>query len=128
MSETQILKEFKNSIIDFLDELIEQFPEETDLVIGRIFIKDRLPAEGIMSNFIQTLSPHRERILAEDDSFFLENAGSLFGTGHSTRANHLKVIWKSSKLQKEDRKIIWSWFKAFLHLADKYVAFKSIKS
>ncbi len=122
-----ILKEFKNNIIDFLDELIEQFPEETDIVIGRIYIKDRISADELMSNFIKSLVPFRQRIVDEDDIFFMENAGSLFSSSNSSRVNHFKVIWKSSKLQQDDRKVIWSWFKAFLHLADKFVAVKSKK-
>ena len=41
MSETLILQEFKNNLITFFDELIDQFPTEADLVIIRIFLKDR---------------------------------------------------------------------------------------
>ena len=40
MSEIEILKKFKDTVISFLDELIGQFQEEADLVIFRIFLKD----------------------------------------------------------------------------------------
>ena len=33
---------FRDHIIDFLDELIEQFPEEAEIIISRIFIKDQI--------------------------------------------------------------------------------------
>ena len=55
ISETAILKQFKNSIITFLDELIVQFPEEADLVIFRIFLKDRVPIIDIMTYFVHKI-------------------------------------------------------------------------
>ena len=38
MSELQVLSEFKNGLISFFDELIDQFPKEGDLVMIRIFL------------------------------------------------------------------------------------------
>ena len=52
MSEIEILKQFKNTLICFLDELIGQFPSEGDLVIFRIFLKDRVPIENILNFFV----------------------------------------------------------------------------
>ena len=42
MSELHVLQEFKNGLISFVDELIDQFPKEGDLIMIRIFLKDQI--------------------------------------------------------------------------------------
>ena len=49
MSDIQILIQFKKSIISFIDELIEAFPTEPDLIILRIFIKDQISIENVIN-------------------------------------------------------------------------------
>jgi len=115
-----IINDLKKNVIAFVDELIEQFPQETDLVFGRILLKDQMPAQKIMDNFVSKILPYKAQILAKDDDFFLKNSTSLFG-GNNQRVNHLKVIWKSSRLDEEDRAIIWDWFKTFVYLCEKYL-------
>ena len=39
-TQTEILCTFKKCLVQFLDELINQFPEEADLIVFRIFIKE----------------------------------------------------------------------------------------
>ncbi len=123
--ENQLLKELKQNVIDFLNELIEQFPEETDLIWGRIWVETQVSALKLMTNFIQKILPYRDRIDKEDDAFFLDNAGEFIASDKLGKIGHLKMIWKSSKLDVEDRKIIWQWFKAFLFIVDRYVALKT---
>ena len=48
---SDIEKQFKNTLISFLDVLIGQFPMEGYLVIFRIFLKDMVPIVNIL-NFI----------------------------------------------------------------------------
>ena len=52
----QILIQFKNSLVSFLDELIELFPQEPELIILRIFTKDQIPIEDIMNKFIYAIN------------------------------------------------------------------------
>ena len=35
-----------------MDELIDQFPKETGLILARIFLKDQIPIEVTMKNFV----------------------------------------------------------------------------
>jgi hypothetical protein len=51
MSEIQVLNEFKNGLISFFDELIDQFPNEGDLIMIRIFLKDQIIIEDVMNIF-----------------------------------------------------------------------------
>jgi len=108
-------------MIAFLDELIEQFPEEAPFVIARIFIKDRIPAETVMTNFIREVMPYKQYIIRRDDTFFLNH--DLPGvTQHDQGAtlSHLRTIWRSSRLDTEDKEIIWQWISLFIKLAEKY--------
>ena len=44
----KILNDFRNQLIDFLDEIIEHFPTESEFVIIRMFVKDQIPATDIL--------------------------------------------------------------------------------
>jgi hypothetical protein len=78
-------------------------------------INDKVPPEMVITAFIQNILPYRERIANQDDKFFMENA-TIFGAQNAGRANHFKMIWKSARLDADDRKIIWKWFSVhFLH-------------
>ena len=56
MSEINILSIFKTNLISFVDELIGQFPREPDLIILRIFLKDQVPIQDVMSKFIYAIN------------------------------------------------------------------------
>jgi hypothetical protein len=62
MSSIEILLEFKNSLVTFFDELIDQFPEEGDLIMVRIFLKDQMPIENVMTIFINNLYKDDQRL------------------------------------------------------------------
>lgn len=124
MSIQQIIQDFRNNIIIFLDELIEQFPTEANLIIARIFLKDRVSPEIIINAFIKEVMPLKEDIVKRDENVFLNNSLSLFNSFDKSTVNHFKVLWKSSVLDEDDRQVIWEWFDLFIHLAEKYQKLK----
>jgi len=73
MSELKLLQTFKNQIINFLDELIQQFPEEAEFVIIRIFVKDQIPLGDVIGRFIKECLPHHDQIRMKNQSFFLDS-------------------------------------------------------
>jgi len=122
------LKLFENAIVSFLDELIDQFPTETNLIFARIFLKDQIPIETTMKNFIIKLEQNNgllKRMIEEkNDKFFIEN--NVFCIGESGQykienntVNHFRGIWQSD-LDPDDRNTIWKWFESFVLLAEKY--------
>lgn len=115
----QILQEFKKALITFFDELIEQFPEEADLILIRIGLKDKVPITDTINYFIQNILPEKKTIKERDTTFFTEK-DALFGILGPDRAKHLRKIWKSPKLDKEDRETIWKWMDGFVFLVEKY--------
>jgi len=119
MESIQILNEFKKNLVSFFDELIDQFPEEGDFVLIRILINDQLPVTEVMSYFIKEILPHRELIKSKDERIFTELNILHFGMDKG-KPNSIKKVWKSNKVDKEDRDVIWRWFDSFLFLVDKY--------
>jgi len=121
MSQAQAtLNTFKGQVIQFLDELIQQFPQEADLVLARIYVKDRVSAQSLITTFIQEALPYEEQINNYDEQFFLENAGKMFGSDNSANVVHFSNLWKSNALDKSDRDAFFEWFKAFIFLAKKW--------
>ena len=113
-----LLSDFKENIIRFLDELVEQFKYDTQLIEGRTAIYC-LPADFIMKMFIENILPFKDEIVSRNDIFFIERASAMFPSKNEC-VNHFRVIWKSSKLDDEDRTIIWEWFDLFVMFAERY--------
>ena len=119
MSSLQILTEFKKNLVKFLDELIDQFPDEGDFVIFRVLVNDQLPTQEIMNHFITTILPHKAIIKARDDKVFTEMNILYFGMDKS-KAGAMKRIWRSPRIDAQDREVIWKWFESFIFLVEKY--------
>ena len=121
MSKIQILIDFKAALVNFFDELIEQFPEEGDLVMLRIFLNDQVPIADVMSVFISKLLPLKDFVTKRDVNFFLgPGAASLFEKLDKTKVNYFKILWQSDRLDDSDRVQIWKWYDYFMILAEKY--------
>lgn len=122
MSELQILSQFKNSLISFFDELIELFPEESDLIMIRIFLKDQIPIMEVMNilNFNINKNDAKLKIQMEqhNEQFFLEN--NFLDGIDKNKVLHFKKLWKSPRLDNEDKAMIWKWIDSFLIMINKY--------
>jgi hypothetical protein len=114
-----ILNEFKKGLISFFDELIEQFPEHGDLVVIRILLKDQLPVTQIMNYFISNVLPEKQMVKERNQKFFTES-NALFGLLGNDRASNLKNLWKSPKLDKDDKDVMWKWIDTFILMVEKY--------
>lgn len=117
-----LIRDFRQQLVNFLDELIEQFPLEGDLVIIRIFIKDQLPMADVLGRYIRDLLPFSDHINERNDKFFLEN--TLLYTGASlasSKVNHFKKLWMSDQLDDSDRDTIWKWMEVLNTIAAQYL-------
>ena len=119
---SDIEKQFKNTLISFLDELIGQFPMEGDLVIFRIFLKDRVPIVNILNFFVLKILPLKDMITKRDEDFFMNhcNLFELLASEKKDKVNHFKKMWRSDTLDADDRRIVWEWFDSFIFLSEKY--------
>jgi hypothetical protein len=114
-----IMEVFKRNMMEFIDELVEQYPKEGDLIVIRFFLSEQTPTETLIQQFISRVLPHRERIEKRNEIFFIEN-DNIFGASPKDKVLHFKKLYIT--MNNDDRKTLWSWFDSFVSLADKYVA------
>ena len=127
MADTQILIQFKNSLVSFIDELIDAFPNEADLIILRIFLKDQISIEDVMNKFIIIINQDEQKIKNHikdrNESVFLEN--DIFQSISKTKALNFQKLWQSDSLDEDERNTIWRWIDSFVLLSDRYAKIKS---
>ena len=121
-SQDAILQLFKRNLIDFLNELIEQFPSETKFILARLFVKDTMTAEQCMEHFITGVIPMKTYIRNRDEIFFLQTNEITNYEANQHIIQSVRDLWTSANLDAEDKEIIWNWFDFFLNLAEKYIA------
>jgi len=131
MSEIQVLKEFKNNLISFFDELIDQFPEMGDLVMVRIFLKDQISTKDVIEMFSfqinkneqqirKIIKERNEQFFLEDNNFFDSITNTSVNDGTKNKVSKFQNIWRSNRLDAEDKDTIWKWIESFVYLTDKY--------
>lgn len=118
------MKEFRSHLVQFLDELIEQFPNEPNFVIARIFIKDQIPVEVVLGRFIRDVLPYRKQAQERDLKFFVEHPFLFLSVEDMNHVgdnfNYFANLWQSDMLDETDRNIIWSWLDIFMEFGHKY--------
>ena len=117
-----LMQKFRDQLVTFLDEIIDQFPTECDFVLIRMFIKDQIPVHDILGRFIRDILPLKEHVEKREETFFLNN--TLLYTGGNIsdeKINHFQELWQSDKLDSDDRETIWTWMECFIKISDCYI-------
>ncbi len=114
-----LLRYFKNKLIDFLNELCELLPKEADLICLRIMFENQIPIEEAMKIFAKRIMPYKDLVLAKDEKFFLD-CGDLFAGIKKEKVSYFKELWLSKDLSQQNREALWKWFQLFLKIAIKY--------
>ena len=127
MSEVEILIQFKTSLLTFFQELIDQFPQEGDLVIIHIFLANQFPIQDAMEIFALKLNKNdqelKKMIKVRDENFFLNH--NLFDSFGEGKVSHFKRLWTSGVLDEENKDVVWSWVDTFVILSNKYLSLKT---
>jgi len=122
MNPIRILAQFKSSLISFMDELITLLPDESDFIIGRMFISDSVNIEDVIKAFSLKIYENdnllKKMIKTRDESFFLKN--NVFSYFGDSKVNKFKDIWMQGRLDQEDKDTIWKWVDIFVVLTNKY--------
>jgi len=128
-SELDILIQLKTQLVAFLDELIESFPTESDFVVYRIFVKDRLPIVDIMKYITINLCPLQEMVKVRNDEFFMDHniLFEKFDEHETNKISYFKKMWTSGVLDKQDKETIWRWFETFIYLGNKHLELEKKK-
>jgi hypothetical protein len=114
-----LLIKFKNTLVSFIDEIIEQFPQDSDLIICRIYIKDQIPTENLINMFIKYFLPQKQIVANKDEEFFLNGTKEFF-EHLNIKSNVFQKVWLSNVLDDDDRDIIWEWINSIVTIVDKY--------
>jgi hypothetical protein len=111
----QVLNKFHTCFVDFIEELIEQFPEELKLQVLRVLVKDSTPPWKLMEKYNAYILPHKRSIDSRDDTFFLSDTFSQLA---DQKILSLKELWL--KIDDDDKEIIWRWFDVLNTIAMKF--------
>lgn len=115
----ELLIKFKNVLMEFIDELVQQFPNDSDIIMCRIFIKDQIPTQTIMDKFVKYFIPHQDLILNQDPTFFTVGTCD-FCASLNLNTNIFEKIWYSGTLDDEDKQVIWQWITSLYKMVVKY--------
>lgn len=127
-TEIELLLQLKNQLVLFFDELIQSFPDETDFIVFRIFVKDRIPITDIMKYICNFLCPLKKQVEEKDEKFFIDHdlIFDKFDEGRVKKVNHFKNLWLSKNISKEDRITLWNWFYSFICIGQKYMEINKV--
>ena len=121
LSKLELLKVFKNKLIDFLDALIEKLKTERSLITLRVLFMDQIPIETALQIFSNRILPYEQMVLNKDERFFLD-CEDIFDGIKGDKVQYFKKLWLSPTFSDEDKEELWKWFQLFLHIAKKYNA------
>ena len=118
----KLLSKFSKLTTQFLDELIEQFPHEPELVVARVMINGQIPVEDVIKEFMNRILPHEKHVKERNEKFFLEEMKLFSGIKgvDQSQVVKFKKLWTSDLLDKEDREVIWNWFDIFVKIIKEY--------
>ena len=116
--QVELLVLFKKNMIEFLDELLEQFEDEGDLIVLRFFIEEQIPVELLMNRFVQYVYPMKDMVKERNENFFLER-DNIFGSSPKDKIIHFKKLFL--RFSDDDKETLWSWFDVFISLCEKYI-------
>jgi hypothetical protein len=115
-----VMRVFKENLVDFIGELIIQFPEEPDLHIIKNFFVDICPAEEIIKYFVSNLlrPDVKNMIETKNEVFFLNNDDLFSGVKNQNKVLHLKKLYNGSG--KQQKEMIWQWIQKITKIAELY--------
>ena len=118
---------FVTQLTTFNNQLVQLFPEEKDFRIFKSavnLLKNTPFGDGngkIYSIFISYIEPYREKILVQDESFFLENEYDNVVQSNSKDLSNiivkLKVLWKG--LSENTKTSIWGYLCLMIQISNK---------
>lgn len=119
-----IKQTFLKQTDNFMDELCTIFPQNMDIQLFREKYNLARSANSnlIIDYFCLYVYPLKQKIMNQEESFFLEGGGQeelKDASGLRFRDNITK-LWKS-EMSDENKEIIWKYFKVFIILCEKYL-------
>ena len=121
----QQLTKLRKNMLEFTEELISSFPEQSDFVLLRVFLENILH-DVLMAKCIEYLLPWEKMIKARKEEFFLKRE-DIFSKLNKSKVSYFKDLWLSKNTTNDDKDVIWAWFKKIVSICKKYYRFSKIK-
>lgn len=119
------VKTFCVVLDDFLNDLYQSYPDPS-LFLLRQTTKAMAATNSrmLVENFTGFIKPYREKILAEDETFFLKGGltNNIKNTQYSflvDEINKISEIWNKKETTLKTKESIWKYFKVLIALGDK---------
>ena len=124
----KIIRIFRDKLINFLNDLLNLFPTDENLIMASILIRDYPNFEQLMENFITDLYPLREKVKNRDENYLLSNEPKIYKIIRDKMGedivNDFKKRWRSNKISKYNKNALWKWGDLFITLGERYLKCK----
>jgi hypothetical protein len=109
---------------NLINELCNIFSNHNDILLFREkynLIKSA-NSKLIVDYFVMYIYPFKQKIIDEDESFFLDGGGQdeIKDTSGLKFRDNIKNLW-IGEMSNENKIIIWKYFKTFIILCEKYI-------
>lgn len=119
----RVLVMLKEQVINLLDDLIQICPDESDLMLVRLYFQVQTGTEELMQDFIKWVYPWKRQIYEKDETFFRDN-DHLFGSLPVDKVRKFKQKLQDGTFDAQDKETIWRYFQVFIKLIEQYNKYK----
>ena len=111
---------FNNQLDNFLEYIIELYPDEENFLIFKNSISRarKINSIQIVKKIMDYLKPHKEMIYQENEKFFLDYDFQLYGDEAGKHSLELKNIYINCE-KEEIKKNIWNYIQVLFKLGEK---------
>ncbi|MBL4898301.1 MAG: hypothetical protein JKX76_01510 [Colwellia sp.] len=130
------LTALKDTLVSFLESLIEILPDEGELNIAHVYINNQADMQQSMLHIVRNLVPHKKDLgkcirntdLCKNASFVTD--GSIYGGTIKDLAivEHYKELWLGNTLSSQHRVAILKWSYKLILVAEKYMQVSGIEN
>lgn len=111
-------KQFKSTVMDFVDELYEFMPNDMGLLGARFMLSTKITDSELVAQCLKHLYVHRSVLLSRDE---VRVKALLASDENRSIVDYLLGVLNSDVLDAQDRQVIWDWVEEFVRLLDEYV-------
>lgn len=122
MNKQEIVKTFCTVLKDFLSDIHSSYPDASLFILQQATSAMILTnPKGVVDNFMLCVDGYTEKILAKDETFFLDGGlhKDLESTDYGFLLEELKkisVIWKNPSTTKKTKESIWKYLQLLVKL------------
>jgi hypothetical protein len=123
MSRSPSIHRFNNIVKQFGEKMARTFPKDPDSYVFQSQIELAIALNkwkvynGFVTYVLDESKDYRERIMNDDERFFMESKVELDDDNYIEKALQLRKKWK--KLKKENKAMIFKFFKVLIILAER---------